>query len=215
MSSIKPVLNVPVSNTNVIVTPSLISFRKLGIQCDITIALALIQIIVAIIGLSIYCPFGIYILSFNQYFNTFWVAGPMLVLGAVGHFINRKSNHSERDILIQKILSIVCLLCLFGGYVILGITMRILINAETSIKVICEFDQEIKSETLQPVAMAVVIVQICLYLYYLVISSLTKRAFTYRLSVLMATSSQTLTVPSSSNPRQSRSETPQKTLPVH
>lgn len=76
-TTLKPFENVSIHVPSVVVTPPSTSFHQLAIHNDVTIILTGMQIFLALTGLIVICPYGVHILSFNQYYNTFWIAGPV------------------------------------------------------------------------------------------------------------------------------------------
>ncbi|EDV23987.1 uncharacterized protein TRIADDRAFT_57759 [Trichoplax adhaerens] len=100
--------------------------NRIKVFSFIAIAIAIIQIAVAAVGLSEPCPIGLYVLSFGHYGNSFWVAGPILLYAlAIGCSVDR-NNLTKNRIANMKIGAFLCVLCIIGGFVVLGLTIRAL-----------------------------------------------------------------------------------------
>ncbi|RDD38857.1 hypothetical protein TrispH2_009453 [Trichoplax sp. H2] len=145
------------------------SMNNLKALCLITYAIALIQIALAISGLILPCTFGIYIISFNRFGNTYWIAGPVLLYTFLVGSTIPKNNSGMNNISFIKMGAFLCALCIIAGFVILGQTLKVagFLIADLDSDDIFHSDVcKIPLNQAYTPALLVTILQLCIHIFY-------------------------------------------------
>ncbi|EDV23991.1 uncharacterized protein TRIADDRAFT_57763 [Trichoplax adhaerens] len=149
--------------------------RKINIHLNIVIVLTVIQLAATVPALVMPCRYGLYVLSLVQYYNSFWIAGPMLVFALSGRYINK--NLTLEAITIHKGLNIICILCVGAGYVILGLTYQALLSvSDSSISISCG-SVLVSFSQYQTIAIVVAVIHSIVYIYYMSACGTTWRTY--------------------------------------
>ncbi|RDD38853.1 hypothetical protein TrispH2_009454 [Trichoplax sp. H2] len=149
--------------------------RKLAssikVLCGIAVLFSLVQLVITAISFTKPCPIGLYFTSYTQYGNGFWVGGPIFLLSAFITYVAQHSYFSTRRVACVKAAAYLCVACIIGGVVVVGLAIRSLDVLQSYRKVIrfnCGVSQVPMSQIYGPF-IATSSMLVIFYAFYLVL----------------------------------------------